>query len=135
MTRQIYVNLPVKDLNKTMDFFSKLGFKFKPEFTDKNAACLIIDENIYVMLLLEPFFKSFTKSEICDTSKYNELIMAISTESREKVDEMVKIAFSAGAKSYNEPSDYGWMYSASFRDLDGHLWEVLYADESKREKG
>jgi len=133
MSREIYINLAVKDLNKTKEFFAKLGFKFNPEFTDKNAACMIIGENINVMLLVEKFFKSFIKKEITDAKKNTEVILAISVENREKVEEMIKLALDAGAKEPRKPQDYGWMYNRSFEDIDGHLWEVFFMDVSKRD--
>lgn len=128
MVTNIFVNLPVKDLQKTMSFFTKLGFTFNKQFTDEKAASLEIGKNIYAMLLTESFFKSFIKKEIADSSKTTEVINAISVESKEQVDEMVEKAFAAGAVKYKETDDYGWMYSRSFEDLDGHLWEVLYMD-------
>jgi hypothetical protein len=130
MATKIFVNLPVKDLDKSKEFFTKLGFTFNPKFTGENAACLIIGENIYAMLLVEPFFKTFTKKDICDAKKSTEVLLAIDAPSREKVDEMVKKAVEAGGSTYAEPMDYGWMYGHSFADLDGHQWEVLYMDES-----
>jgi len=129
MSKNIFVNLPVRDLNKSMDFFSKLGFTFNPQFTDDKAACMIIGENIYAMLLLEQFFKTFTKKEISDAKKSTEVLIAIDTETREKVDEMINKAVKAGGSIYNKPQDHGWMYGHSFADLDGHQWEVLYMDE------
>ena len=129
MSKNIFVNLPVRDLNKSMDFFSKLGFTFNPQFTDDKAACMIIGENIYAMLLLEQFFKTFTKKEISDAKKSTEVLIAIDTETREKVDEMINKAVKAGGSIYNNPQDHGWMYGHSFADLDGHQWEVLYMDE------
>ncbi|OGU30541.1 MAG: extradiol dioxygenase [Ignavibacteria bacterium GWA2_35_9] len=129
MSKNIFVNLPVKDLSKSMEFFTKLGFKFNPQFTDDKAACMIIGENIYAMLLLEKFFKTFTKKEISDAKKSTEVLIAIDTESREKVDEMINKAVKAGGSIYNNPQDHGWMYGHSFADLDGHQWEVLYMDE------
>ena len=96
MTTKIFVNLPVKDLNRSVDFFTKLGFNFNPQFTDENATCMIIGEGIFVMLLVEKFFKSFTKKEICDTSKNTEAILALSVESKEKVDQMMGKALEAG---------------------------------------
>jgi len=129
MSKNIFVNLPVKDLSKSMEFFTKLGFKFNPQFTDDKAACMIIGENIYAMLLLEKFFKTFTKKEISDAKKSTEVLIAIDTESREKVDEMINKAVKAGGSIYNKPQDHGWMYGHSFADLDGHQWEVLYMDE------
>lgn len=109
MTSQIFINLPVKDLNKTIEFFKKLGFKFNPQFTDENATCMIVNENIYVMLLVEKFFKSFTKKEICDTIKDTEVIIALSTETREKVDRMIQNVIEAGGTESREPQDHGWM--------------------------
>lgn len=129
MTTQIFVNLPVKDLSRTVEFFKKLGFAFNPQFTDENATCMIINDNIFVMLLVEKFFKTFTKKEICDTTKDTEVIIALSTESREKVDEMMQHVFEAGGKESREPQDHGWMYGRSFQDINGHLWEIIYMDE------
>lgn len=127
---KIFVNLPVKDLNKTVDFFTKVGFEFNAQFTDENATCMVISESIFVMLLVEDYFKTFTKKEISDTAKSTEVIMAITAESKEKVDELVNKALAAGGKASNDPIDHGFMYSWSFQDLDGHLWELFYMDES-----
>jgi uncharacterized protein len=134
MTTKIFVNLPVKDLNKTIEFFTNLGFRFNPQFTDENATCMIVGEDIFVMLLVEKFFKTFTKREICDTSKNTEVIVALSSESREKVDQMINKAIEAGGIEYREPQDHGWMYGRSFEDIDGHLWEIIYMDESALKK-
>src|SRR5574341_1896680 len=132
MTRQIFVNLPVKDLNKTIEFFTKLGFTFNPQFTDDNATCMIIGENIFAMLLVEKFFKNFIPTkEICDAKKNTEVLVALSAESRKKVDEMIDKAIAAGGSEYRNAEDYGWMYGRSFEDIDGHIWEVFYMDESK----
>ena len=130
MVTKIFVNLPVKDLNNTIDFFTKLGFKFNPQFTDENATCMIVGEDIFVMLLVEKFFKTFTKKEICDTSKDTEVIVALSVESREKVDQMINKALESGGKESREPQDHGWMYGRSFEDINKHLWEIIYIDES-----
>ena len=130
MTTKIFVNLPVKDLNKTIEFFTKLGFKFNPQFTDENATCMIVGEDIFVMLLVEKFFKTFTKKEICDTSKNTEVIVALSVEGREKVDQMINKAIEAGGTESREPQDHGWMYGRSFEDINGHIWEIIYMDES-----
>ena len=134
MSKQIFVNLPVKDLNKTKEFFSKLGFSFNKQFTDDNAACMVIGENIYAMLLVEKFFKTFTKKQISDAKKTTEVLIAIDVPSRHDVDNMVKNAVEAGASIYNEPMDHGWMYQHSFADPDGHQWEIMYADISKLPK-
>lgn len=129
--KQIFVNLPVKDLNATMEFFAKAGFAFNPQFTDQNAACMIIGENSYVMLLVEAFFKTFTKKDIIDPTTGTEMIIALSVESKEQVDELVSKALAAGGKTFNDPVSHGdFMYTWSFQDLDGHLWEVLYMNES-----
>ncbi|MBD0360946.1 MAG: VOC family protein [Nitrososphaeraceae archaeon] len=130
MATKIFVNLPVKDLNKTIEFFTKLGFKFNPQFTDENATCMIVGEDIFVMLLVEKFFKTFTKKEICDTSKNTEVIVALSVEGREKVDQMINKAIEAGGRESREPQDHGWMYGRSFEDINGHIWEIIYMDES-----
>ena len=128
MTTKIFVNLPVKDLNKTVEFFTKLGFTFNPQFTDENATCMIIGDNMYVMLLVEKFFKTFTKKEICDSTKDAEVIVALSAESREKVDHMINRVIEAGGRESREPQDHGWMYGRSFQDIDGHLWEIIHMD-------
>jgi predicted lactoylglutathione lyase len=131
MATQIFVNLPVKDLNKSKEFFEKLGFSFNPQFTNEQGACLVIGENIFAMLLTEPFFKTFTKKDIADAKKTTEALIAIDAESRQSVDEMVKRAVEAGGSLYRNADDYGWMYSHSFADLDGHQWEIVYMDKSK----
>lgn len=131
MATRIFVNLPVKDLKKSMDFFSHLGFGFNPQFTDEKAACLVINEgSIYAMLITEPFFKTFTKKAISDAKNATEVLIALDADSREKVDELVKKAVEAGGSTYMEPQDHGWMYGHSFADPDGHQWELLYMDEA-----
>jgi predicted lactoylglutathione lyase len=135
MATKLFVNLPVKDLKKTIVFFTKLGFTFNPQFTDENATCMIIGENIFTMLLGEKFFKTFTNKEICNSTKSTEAILALSAESREKVDEMIKKVISAGGIETRQPQDHGWMYGRSFQDVDGHLWEIFYMDESAIKNG
>ncbi|MFC5407824.1 VOC family protein [Larkinella bovis] len=130
MATKIFVNLPVKDLNKSVDFFTKLGYTFNPQFTDEKATCMIISEDIYVMLLVEPFFKSFTKKEVADASKVTESIICLSADSREAVDDVVSKAVAAGGTTPNEKQDQGFMYGHGFEDLDGHLWEVMWMDPS-----
>ena len=134
MNTKIFVNLPIKDLNKSVAFFTKLGFSFNPQFTDENATCMIIGEDIFIMLLVEKFFKSFTKKDVCDTSKNTEAIVALSVESREKVDQMIEKAKEAGGSEPREKQDHGWMYGRSFEDIDGHLWEVFFMEESTIKK-
>ena len=128
MAKQIFVNLPVKDLDKTVNFFTKLGFTFNPQFTDKNATCMIVGKNIFVMLLVENFFRTFIKKKLCDATKSTEVLLALAVESREKVDEMMKRALKAGGTEPREPQDHGWMYGRSFEDLNGHIWEVFWMD-------
>ena len=130
MSTKTFVNLPVKDLNRSMDFFTKLGFSFDPQFTDENAGCLVISDNSYAMLLVEPFFKTFTKKNVVDATKSTETIVALGVDSRKQVDEMADKALAAGAQPTNEPDDRGFMYTRSFSDLDGHMWEVVYMDQA-----
>jgi predicted lactoylglutathione lyase len=126
--RKIFVNLSVKDLKKSMEFFSKLGFEFNAQFTSEQGASMIVSEEAYVMLLGEPFFKTFTTREICDTSKHTEGLFALSCESRAEVDEMVEKALAAGGQNAMPAKDHGFMYGSSFYDLDGHHWEVIWMD-------
>jgi predicted lactoylglutathione lyase len=130
MATKIFVNLPVKDLNKSIAFFTKLDFKFNPQFTDEKATCMIVGEDIFVMLLAEDFFKTFTKKEISDATTSTEVILTLSADSREKVEELVNKAVAAGGTTPNEAQDHGWMYGYGFQDLDGHLWEIMYMDPS-----
>jgi predicted lactoylglutathione lyase len=131
MNKQIYLNIPVKDLNRSIEFFTALGYTFNPDFTDEKATAMIVSPDITIMLLTEAFYKTFMKKEIADTSKTNEMIIAVNAESREAVDNHVKKAFELGAKPVNDSYDYGWMYGWSFEDLDGHVWEVLHLDQAK----
>ncbi len=133
MIKQIFVNLPVKDLNATKAFFAALGFTFNDKFTDDNAACLVLGENIFAMLLKEEFFKTFIKKELVNAETHTEVLNAIEIHNKPEVDEMVAKAVAAGGKDLRT-NDYGWMYSRAFEDLDGHIWEVFWADESKFEK-
>ncbi len=126
--RMLFVNLAVRDLKRSMEFFGKLGFTFNPKFTDDNAACMIISEQGFVMLLVEPFFKTFTKREICNTDSHTEGLFALSCGSRAEVDELVKKALAAGGKPAMDPQDHGFMYGWSFYDPDGHHWEVFWMD-------
>ena len=128
MASKIFVNLPVKNLAKTVEFFSQLGFRFNQQFTDETATCMIVTDDIFVMLLTEAKFKTFTPKEICDTAKYNEVLVCLALESRAKVEEMVRQAVDAGGATYNEPQDHGFMYGHGFQDLDGHIWELIYMD-------
>lgn len=128
MATRIFVNLPVQDLAKSVGFFTKLGFRFNPQFTDDTAACMIVTDDICVMLLTEDRFKSFTPKAICDATKYTEVLVCLSLGSRRKVIEMVREAVAAGGTTYNDPQDYSSMYGHGFQDLDGHIWEIIYMD-------
>ena len=132
---KIFVNLPVENLDRSVEFFTQLGYTFNPQFTDENATCMIISDSIFAMLLVKPYFKGFTKKEIPNTTTDSEVIVALSADTRATVDELVDNAIKAGAKITNEPSDLGFMYSRSFQDLDGHLWEIVYMDESTVDEG
>lgn len=128
--KQIFVNLPVKDLKRSVDFFTKVGFEFNVNFTDESATCMIIGDNIYAMLLVEDRFQSFISKKISNAAETAEVIVALSVDSREQVDLIVQAALDAGAKPYNDPQDHGFMYGWSFQDPDDHLWEVSYMDLS-----
>ena len=128
--RQLFVNLPVENLDRTIAFFTALGFGFNPKFTDENATCLVISEHIQVMLLTKPFFAGFTKKPIADARAATETLLALSCDSREEVDALVAKAVAAGAAAPIEIKDHGFMYQHGFEDLDGHQWEVFWMDES-----
>jgi len=130
MTTQIFVNLPVKSLDQSVQFFTQLGFKFNSEFTDETTTCMIVEDNIFVMLLMHDRFKTFTPNAICDARESTEVLVCLSRESRAAVDEMVKKAVAAGGNTYKEPEDHGFMYGHGFQDLDGHIWELVYMESS-----
>jgi predicted lactoylglutathione lyase len=133
MTTSIFVNLPVKDLGKSVEFFTRLGYTFNPKFTDDTASCMIVSDTIFVMLLTEAKFKSFTPKEICDATKSTEVLICLSAESRADVDALVAKAVAAGGSTYKEPQDYGFMYGHGFQDLDGHIWEIMWMDPAMSE--
>jgi predicted lactoylglutathione lyase len=130
MNTKVFVNLPVKDLKRSIDFFSNLGFSFNPQFTDDNAACMELNSDGFVMLLAEPFFKQFISKDIADATKSTEVLVAISADSKEKVNERVEKALSLGATETGPVQDVGNMYSRSFSDLDGHIWENMWMNMS-----
>ena len=125
MATKIFVNLPVKDLGKSIDFFKKLGFSFNAEFTDETAACMVVADDINVMLLTHEKFKVFTPKEICDATRSTEVLVSLSCESRANVDELVRKAVDAGGSTYSDPQDHGFMYGHGFQDPDGHIWELF----------
>ena len=126
--RKMFVNLAVRDLQRSVDFFTKLGFTFNPKFTDENGTCMIVNDDAYVMLLVEPFFKTFTPKPIADAKSTTEALIALSAESAADVNRIVEAAFAAGARRYKEPDDRGFMYGWGFEDLDGHIWEYVWMD-------
>lgn len=130
MFRQIFVNLPIKDMARSQAFFKALGLTFNPRFTNEQGACLEIGDNIYVMLLVEPFFQGFTPKPISDAHQNTEAIIALSLDSRAAVEEVVRLAVAAGATTPSPPQDQGYMYLQGFADLDGHQWEVFWMDEA-----
>lgn len=130
MIRNIFVNLPIRDMARSQAFFKALGMSFNPRFTNEQGACMVIADNIYAMLLVEPFFQGFTKLPICDARQSTEVLIALSCDSREEVESLIRKAVTAGATTPNEPKDYGFMYQHGFTDLDGHQWEVFYMDEN-----
>ena len=126
MHSQIFVNLPVKDLKRSVDFFTKLGYTFNPQFTDENATCMILGDNLFVMLLVEKYFKTFTSKAVTDASQSTEVLTCLSCESKAQVDELVAKARAAGAKIPREAQDHGFMYGHGYEDLDGHTWELVH---------
>ncbi len=126
MSTKIFVNLPVRNLTQSIDFFTQLGYTFNPQFTDETAACMIVSDDIFVMLLTEDKFRMFTPKTICDATKSTEVLVCLSCENREKVDAMVHKAVAAGGTTYSEPQDHGFMYGHGYQDLDGHIWELVY---------
>ncbi len=127
---KIFVNLAVKHLDKSIEFFKKLGFTFNPQFTDETAACMVISDDIYAMLLTEKKFKEFTKKAIADATKTTEVVACLSVDSKGEVNRIVDTALKAGATEAREPMDHGFMFGRSFNDLDGHIWEIIWMDPS-----
>jgi predicted lactoylglutathione lyase len=128
MSRQIFVNLPIADMARSKAFFGALGFSFNPQFTNDQGACMVIDENIFAMLLVKPFFRTFIDTEIADARETTEVLVCLSCKSREEVDELVRKAVAAGGKPHRQPQDHGFMYGHGFHDPDGHVWELVYMD-------
>jgi uncharacterized protein len=126
VSRQIFINLPVADLPRSMAFFKALGFSHNPQFSDDNGACIIVSDTILVMLLTHARFRDFTPKAVCDTSKAVEVLLTLSCESREQVDGLVARALAAGGSTYDKPEDFGFMYTHSFVDPDGHGWGLVH---------
>jgi uncharacterized protein len=134
MNRKIFVNLPVKNLNASISFFKQIGFSLNPQFTDDTAACMVVSEDIFVMLLTLDKFKTFTPKQISDSTKTTEVLVCLSCENRGEVDDLVRKAVAAGGSTYNDPQDYGFMYGHGFQDIDGHIWELAYMDPSANQQ-
>lgn len=130
MARKIFVNLPIRNMERSKAFFTALGFGFNPQFTNEQGACLVISDDIYAMLLTEPFFQTFTRKRIVDARESTEVLVCLSCDSRQEVDALVRKAKAAGGKVPNAPQDHGFMYGHGFEDLDGHIWELAYMDMS-----
>lgn len=135
MSRKLFVNLPVKDLEKTKAFFAALGFTFNPQFTNESAACMVVSEHNFVMLLMQPFFQGFTPKPLADAHASTEVLVAFDCDSKAAVDELVGKALAAGAKEPREPQDHGFMYQRTFEDLDGHMWEPFWFDPAALQQG
>lgn len=128
MPTKVFINLPVKDLAKSMDFFQSLGFSFNPQFTDEKAGCMVVSDSIFVMLLTETYFKSFIDTEVCDARQSTEVLIALDAASADEVKQFISKAESLGGTLYAEAKDHGFMYQHSFADLDGHKWEMAYVN-------
>ncbi len=135
MISKVFLNLPVKDLEKSMAFFTAVGFSFNPQFTDKTAACMVMSDDIYAMLLTHDKVKEFTSKPIADAHKTTEVLTALAVESKSKVNELVDRALKAGAKETYPQKDYGFMFTRSFEDPDGHIWEVFWMDPAQVQRG
>ncbi len=135
MVSKIFVNLPVKDLEKSMTFFKTVGFSFNPQFTDKTAACMVMSDDIYAMLLTHDKVKEFSNKQIADAHQITEVLTALAVESRAKVNELADKAIQAGGKEAYSPKDYGFMFVRSFEDPDGHIWEVFWMDPAHVQQG
>lgn len=131
MPSKVFINLPVKDLDKSVVFFTNLGFSFNPQFSDDKAGCMVVSDSIFVMLLTETYFKTFIDTGVCDANQQTEVLIALDADSAEEVKEFISKAQSLGGRIYAEPKDHGFMYQHSFADLDGHKWELVYMDMSQ----
>ena len=131
MPSKVFINLPVIDLDKSVKFFTDLGFSFNPQFSDDKAGCMVVSDSIFVMLLTETYFKTFIDTAVCDANQHTEVLIALDADSAEEVKEFIAKAQSLGGRIYAEPKDHGFMYQHSFADLDGHKWELVYMDMSQ----
>jgi predicted lactoylglutathione lyase len=134
MNTELYLNLPVKDLKRSNTFFESLGFQLNPQFSNEQASCVVLGENIFAMLLVESFFKTFTDKSLCDATKATEVLVCLSCDSRARVDDLVAKAIAAGGRAPRAPQDQGFMYGHGFEDLDGHIWELIYMQSAGSSK-
>ncbi|MCP8899320.1 VOC family protein [Gilvimarinus xylanilyticus] len=134
MPDKIFVNFPVKSLPTSIEFFRGLGFDFDPQFTDDNATCMIVSDNIYVMLLTDSYFKTFTPKQLCNTRDQIETLVALSCASREEVDHLVERGIALGGREPRAAMDHGFMFQRTLEDLDGHTWELFYMDPEHLQK-
>lgn len=130
MNKNIFINLPVKNLEKSKEYYTHLGYTVNSQFTNETAACLVISDTIYLMLLVEEYFKTFTSKQIIDASNSIEVLTALSCESKEEVNSITQKSIDAGGTETKDPQDYGFMYTRSLQDLDGHVWEYFWMDPS-----
>ena len=128
---KVFINLPIKDLARSMEFFQNLGFSFNPQFTDEKAGCMVVSDSIFVMLLTDTYFKTFIDTEICDAHKATEVLITLDAASAAEVKEFISKAETLGGRIYAQPQDHGFMYQHGFADLDGHKWEMAYVDMSQ----
>lgn len=131
MSQQVFINLPVRDLEKAKAFYTALGYTINPKFTNESGACIVVSQHIFFMLLARDFFQGFTDKAICDTSTHVEALFALSADSREQVDALMDKALAAGARETRDREDHGFMYQRSFADLDGHVFEIFHMNEAE----
>ena len=134
MATKVFINLPVKDLDKSISFFTNLGYCFNPQFTDEKAGCMIINDSIFAMFLTESYFETFTRKKVSDAKSSTEVLIALDAGWREEVQQLIAKAKEFGGTIYAEPQDHGWMYQHSFADPDGHQWEFMYMDMTQLPK-
>ncbi len=130
MPTKIFVNLPIADLHRSVEFFKKVGYTFNAQFSDETATCMVISEDIYAMLLTKPKFKTFIPGEISDATKQTEVLVSLSCDSKQAVDDVIAKAVAAGGKTFRPTDDLGFMYGRAYQDLDGHIWEYFWMDMS-----
>lgn len=134
MATKIYVNLPVKDLQRSVRFFQTVGFGYNPQLSDETAACMAISDDIFAMLLTEAKFREVARRPVADATRMTEVLTCLSVESRTRVNQLVDRALAQGGREMREPEDHGFMFGRSFSDLDGHIWEIIYMDQDAMDR-